>query len=433
MSGNNKYAIINGRVIDPANGIDKITDVYVLDKNIERIGGRKTYSDRVVIDASGMIVMPGLVDIHVHLREPGDEDAETVESGAKSAVRGGITTVCCMPNTNPTTDTMEGVRFIYDRARTAECWVYPIAAISKGLKGEELTEMHDLAKAGAIGFSDDGRPVSNARLLRNAMTYSKMVGLPLALHCEDENLMKNGHMHEGVVSGLLGMPGIPAISESVMVARDITLAEYTYSCVHFCHISTRSSVDCIRSAKKRGLAITAEATPHHLLLTDEAVANSGCNADFKMNPPLRSSEDMLALREALADGTIDAIASDHAPHPPQDKDRDFISAPFGVIGLETSASLIYSELVRKGIIDEVRMVELMSTRPARIFDLPGGTLTQGSFADIAILDPNRKWKVDPQSFASLSRNTPFAGWELTGKIVWTMVAGEVVHNELKRQ
>ncbi len=432
MPKEKKYVIKGGRVIDPANKLDEITEVYVTGNIIERIGGKKNFQNRTVVDATGMLVFPGLVDIHVHLREPGDEDAETVETGAYAATRGGITTICCMPNTNPPIDSAAGVRFIYDRAREAACWVYPIAAISKGLAGTELSEMGDLAYAGAVGFSDDGRPVMNSQLLRNALTYSKMLDIPCVLHCEDLQLSAGGYMHEGTASGLVGMRAIPGVSEVAMIARDIMIAEFTDAPMHICHVSAKESIEVIRNAKKKGVKVTAETTPHHLLLTDEAVIESQFDSNFKMNPPLRSKEDIEALRSALTDGTIDAIATDHAPHPAQEKDRDFASAPFGVIGLETSASLIYSELVRKKVISVVRMVELMGTNPAKILDLPAGTLSQGAFADITVFDPNKKWAVDPDKFASLSRNTPFAGWELTGKPILTMVAGEVVFDEMRR-
>ncbi|RKZ31318.1 dihydroorotase [bacterium] len=429
MPRETKYVVKGGRVIDPANGIDRITEVYIDGQIIERVGGKKNFQGRQIIDATGMLVFPGLVDIHTHLREPGNEDAETIDSGANAAIRGGVTTICCMPNTNPPVDSASDVRYIYDRAQEAPCWVYPIAAISKGLKGEELSEMGDLAYAGAVAFSDDGRPVSNSQLLRNALAYADMLGLKLTLHCEDLQLTNEGSMHEGTVSGLSGIPAIPGISEAVMITRDLLIAEFLGVPVHICHVSAKESVHSIRAAKARGVSVTAEATPHHLILDDEKILDSGFDTNFKVNPPIRSREDIEALREALADGTIDAIATDHAPHSPHTKDKDFINAPFGIIGLETSASLIYSELVRKKVIDEVRMVELMSANPAKIFDLPAGALTQGAFADITIFDPEKKWTVDANQFASLSRNTPFAGWELTGKPVLTMVAGEIVYNE----
>jgi len=426
-----KLVIKNGHLIDPVNRIDEVTDLYIDDGIIQRIGGRKNYQGREVIDASGKLVIPGLVDIHVHLREPGGEAAETIETGAEAAVRGGFTSICCMPNTSPPIDSASDVRFIYDCARFAPCRVYPIAAISKGLEGVELSEMGDLAYAGAVAFSDDGYPVENSQLLRNAMTYSNMLGMKLALHCEDINLANKGSMHEGEVSGRTGMPAIPGIAEAAMIARDIMIAEFLGTPAHFCHVSAKESVQIIREAKARGADITAEATPHHLLLSDAEIPRSGFDALYKMNPPLRSAGDIEILEEAVADGTIDAIATDHAPHPTHEKDRDFITAPFGVIGLETSAALIHTFLVLKGIIDINRMVELMSANPANILDLPAGTLSQGAFADITIFDPKLKWKVDKTKFASISKNTVFDGWELIGKSVMTIVAGEIVHNELE--
>lgn len=423
--------IKNGRVIDPVNGVDKVADVYIVDELIERIGGRKNYQGFEEIDAEGKYVFPGLVDLHVHLREPGGEDAETIETGSLAAVRGGFTSICCMPNTSPPVDTASDVRFIYDRASYAPCRVYPVAAISKGLKGVELSEMGDLTLAGAVAFSDDGKPVENPQLLRNALTYSSMLGVKLALHCEDLELANHGNMHEGEVSGRSGMPASPGIAETAMIARDIMIAEYLNSPVHFCHVSAKESVQVIREAKARGAKITAEATPHHLLLTDEEIPKSGFDALFKVNPPLRSAEDVAILREALIDGTIDAIATDHAPHPTHEKDRDFITAPFGIIGLETALGLIHTYFVKEGLMTIDKMVELMSTNPASIFDLPAGTLAQGSYADITIFDPNIEWTVDKSKFASISKNTVFDGWKLTGKAVMTIVDGEIVFSEME--
>jgi len=426
-----KFIIEGGRVVDPANGLDEVVDIYVEDGMISRIGGEKNRRGKTVIDATGKLVFPGLVDVHVHLREPGREDAETIETGSEAAVRGGITSVCCMANTNPPIDNAAGVRFIYDRAMDAACWVYPIAAISKGIEGKELSEMYDLAMSGAVGFSDDGRPVESSQLLRNALTYAKMIELPIVLHCEDLDLSRGKHMHEGYASSRAGMEAIPSISEAGPIARNVLLAEFLEAHVHICHVSAKESVSIIRAAKKRGAPVTAEVAVHHLLLTDEDVLKSGFDANFKMNPPLRGAEDIVALRDALTDGTINAIITDHAPHPPEDKDCDFASAPFGIIGLETSASLVYDKLVRNDVIDVPRMVELMSTNPARIFDLSAGTLSQGCNADITIFDPDRKWTVDARSFASKSRNTPFDGWELTGKPVWTMVGGSIAFDDLE--
>ncbi|MGC9314579.1 MAG: dihydroorotase, partial [bacterium] len=320
---------------------------------------------------------------------------------------------------------------IYDRASYAPCRVYPVAAISKGLKGVELSEMGDLTLAGAVAFSDDGKPVENPQLLRNALTYSSMLGVKLALHCEDLELANHGNMHEGEVSGRSGMPASPGIAETAMIARDIMIAEYLNSPVHFCHVSARESVQVIREAKARGAKITAEATPHHLLLTDEEIPKSGFDALFKVNPPLRSAEDVAILREALIDGTIDAIATDHAPHPTHEKDRDFITAPFGIIGLETALGLIHTHFVKEGLMSIHKMIELMSTNPASIFDLPAGTLAQGSYADITIFDPNIEWTVDKSKFASISKNNVFDGWKLTGKAVMTIVDGEIVFSEME--
>ena len=427
---NQGIVIKGGRVIDPASGLDEVTEVYIDGDQISRVGGRKNFKDRKVIDANGKLVLPGLIDIHVHLREPGREVAETIETGSLAALSGGFTSVCCMANTTPPVDSQEGIRFVYDRARDAACWVYPLAAVTKGMEGKELAEIFDLARAGAVAFSDDGRPVSDSRLLRNAMDYARMLEMVITCHSEDKDLFAGGHMHEGEVSGRLGIPGIPGIAESTAVARNIALSEFTGARLHICHVSTAESVELIRRAKTRGVPVTAEATPHHLVLTDESVADSLFDANFKMNPPLRSAEDVAALRKGIADGTIDAIASDHAPHTPEDKDRDFITAPFGIVGLETSVGLIYDQLVRGGVIDEVRFAELMTSGPAAVYDLPGGNLAVGGFADVTIIDPEHKWTVDPLDFESLSTNTPFANRELTGKAVLTMVAGEILHDEM---
>ncbi len=428
---NGKIVIKNGHVIDPMNGIDKIADVYIEGEMIKRIGGRKNYQGYEEIDADGKFVFPGLVDIHVHLREPGGEDAETIATGSEAAVRGGFSSICCMPNTNPPIDSASDVRFIYDKARNAPCRVYPVAAISKGLEGKELSEMGDLTLSGAVAFSDDGKPVENSQLLRNALTYSAMLGIKLTLHCEDLDLANKGSMHEGEVSGRTGMPASPGIAETAMIARDIMIAEYLDAPVHFCHVSARESVQIIREAKARGVKVSAETTPHHLLLTDEEIPKSGFDALFKVNPPLRSARDMTNLREALADGTIDAIASDHAPHPTHEKDRDFITAPFGIIGLETSLALIHTYFVKEGIIDISKMIELMSVNPAKIFDLPAGSLSLGAFADVVVFDPELEWTVDKSKFASISKNTVYNGWKLTGKTVMTIVDGKIVFDGME--
>jgi len=427
----NKIVIKNGRVIDPANGIDEITDIYIKDHTIERIGGRKNFQGYEVIDATDKIVIPGLVDMHVHLREPGNEESETIHSGARAAVEGGFTTICCMANTKPFIDNAEGVRFIYDTAADADCWVYPLAGVTKGLQGKELTEMTDIAYAGAIAFSDDGNPIEDGQLMRNALNYAKMLDMTITVHEEDKYLAQNGHMNEGEISGKLGMVGMPPIAESVMISRDLQIAEYIDAPLHICHVSTAKSVGLIREAKAKGIKVTAEVTPHHLILTDKSVADSEFDSNFKMNPPLRTDDDVKALREGIADGTIDAIATDHAPHALHYKDRDFNNAPFGIVGLETALGLILTELVHTKIIDIPQMIELMSLRPSQIYDLPSGTLSKGAFADITILDIDQEWTVDSSKFKSISRNTPFNEWKLKGRNVLTMVGGEVLVNRMK--
>ncbi len=416
--------IAGGTLVDPASGINSKLDILIEDGKIVRVG-RGLRSKGKKIDARGLVVAPGFIDMHVHLREPGREDAETIESGAAAAAAGGFTSIVCMPNTEPANDSAAVTRFIIDRAReSAPVNVYPCGAISRGAKGEALAEIGDMVRAGAVAISDDGSPVMSAQLMRRAMEYSKIFDIPVIDHCEDQGLSAGGSMHEGFYSTALGLRGIAAAAEELHVARDALLAAMTGARVHVAHISTALSVEIVRQAKKGGVKITAEATPHHFTLNDSAV--QGYNTNTKINPPLRPEPDRLAIIAGLADGTIDAVASDHAPHTVEDKMLEFDFAPFGIIGLETAVGLALDRLVRPGYIGIERLVELMSANPARILRLNKGRLSPGSDADVTILDLKREVTVDPSKFKSKSRNTPFGGWKLKGAPVMTIVGGRVV-------
>ena len=418
--------VTGGRVIDPSRGADGRADVLLVDGKVEAAGsGIGAPEGARVIDAAGKVVAPGLIDLHVHLREPGQEDLETVASGAMAAAAGGFTAVCAMPNTDPVTDNQAAVGFIIRQAmRAGKARVYPIGAISIGQKGEQLTEFGELVGAGAVAVSDDGRPVVSSHLMRTALEYAQVFGIPVADHCEDPTLSAGGAMHEGLVSTRLGLKGIPSAAEEIMVARDILLAEHTGGHVHLCHMSTRGSVELIRRAKDKGLRVTAEATPHHFTLTHERVEGYDTNA--KMNPPLREDADREAIRQGLRDGTIDVIATDHAPHHYDAKEREFDLAPNGILGLETAFGLAVRELVDSGLLTLSQLIDRMSTTPARIFRLPGGTLATGAPADLVVLDPGARWTADPARFHSKSRNTPFGGEALAGRADLTVVAGRVV-------
>ncbi len=415
-----------GRVIDPGTGHDGVADLVIVDGKIAGLGRGDGVPDGAeVVDAKGLVVAPGLVDLHVHFREPGQEHQETVATGARAAAAGGFTGVCAMPNTDPVTDNQAAVGFIVKQAAAARAArVYPYGAVSLGQRGEQLAEFGELVGAGAVAVSDDGHPVASGHLMRTALEYAQTFGIPVADHCEEPTLAKGGVMHEGVVSARLGLKGIPAAAEEIMVARDIILARLTGGHVHLCHMSTRGSVELIRRAKDEGLRVTAEACPHHFTLTHEACGQYDTNA--KMNPPLREPEDVETICAALADGTIDAIATDHAPHHYDAKEREFDDAPFGIIGLETALGLAVTELVERKLLALPQLIERMSTAPARIFGLPGGTLAKGAPADVVVFDPAARWVVDPAESFSKSRNTPFAGRRVVGRAVRTIVGGRTV-------
>jgi dihydroorotase len=385
----------------------------------------KTPAGTEVLDVSGKLVLPGFVDLHVHLREPGFEYKETIATGTAAAAAGGFTSICCMPNTNPVNDTRAVTELVLDRAkRAASVHVFPIGAITKGSEGKELAEYYDLREAGCVAVSDDGKPVMNAMVMRRALEYARAFDLPVVDHCECTHLSDNGVAHEGLVATELGLQGIPSAAEDVMVARNIELAELTGGRLHVAHVSTEGSVRMVRAAKARGVRVTAEACPHHFSLTHEAIRDFNTNA--KMNPPLRTSRDVQAIKAGLKDGTIDAIATDHAPHAAHEKQREFEYAPFGIVGLETALGLSLL-LVEEGALTLNQMVRALTSGPAEVFGLVKGTLLVGADADIAIVDPEARWVVEPERFRSKGRNTPFGGWKLKGRVVKTLVAGRAVY------
>jgi len=415
------WLLKNGRIIDPVNGVDRRGDLLIID-------GRIAAADTPVpenvhaVDVSGCWVVPGLIDLHVHLREPGEEYKEDIVSGTMAAAAGGFTGVACMPNTKPVNDSYAITAYILDRAREGFARVYPVGSISKAGTGESLAEFGDMKEAGIVAVSDDGRPVTNSQLMRRALEYASDYGLAVVSHSEELSLSKNGVMNEGVMSTSLGLKGIPAAAESVMVYRDIALAEYTGKPVHIAHVSTAMATELIRSAKSRGVRVTAETTPHYFTLTEEAVRGYDTNA--KMNPPLRSELDRQAILSGLADGTFDAVATDHAPHSPLEKEVEFDLAANGIIGLETAVPLTLS-LVREGVISEQRLVELLSVNPAGILKISGGTLSAGGPADVTVIHPDMEFTYTAESVVSKSRNSPFLGWQLKGRAVMTMVEGRV--------
>lgn len=416
--------ITGGRVIDPGRFVG-IGDVLLDGGKITALGPKLSVpAGSRIIHAEGKLVVPGFVDLHVHFREPGFEYKETIQSGSAAAVAGGFTTVCCMPNTSPVNDNQAVTEFILERSRLAGLAnVLPIGAITKGSEGKELAEIGDLRRSGCVAISDDGKPVMNSLVMRRAMEYASAFDLTVVDHCEDIHLAEGGCMNEGLISTELGLPGIPAAAEDVMVARNLSLSELTGARLHLAHISTAGSVRMVREAKARGIAVTAEACPHHFTLTEELVR--GYNTHAKMNPPLRTWTDVQAIKEGLRDGTIDVIATDHAPHATQEKQQDFTEAPFGIVGLETALSLTLG-LVEEGVLSIEQAVQKLTFSPAAAFGLKKGTLAVGADADVVILDQHEPWEVDPAKFRSKSRNTPFVGWKVKGRVLTTIVSGRVV-------
>ena len=424
MSDGKLTIISGGRVIDPANGVDAVGDVWLRGGRIVAAGTAEQEKAEV-IDARGLVVAPGLIDLHVHLREPGQSAKETIETGARAAAAGGFTSVVCMPNTSPAADNPATVGWIKERARKACVNVFPTGAITKGLAGEELAPIGSLAQAGVVAITDDGHCVQNHELMRRAVEYARMFELPVFDHCQDYSLVGDGVMHEGYWSTVLGLPGWPAAGEELIVMRNVLLSELCGSPIHCQHLSCAGSVRTLREARTRGVKISGEVCPHHLALTDEAV--SGFDTFYKMNPPLRTAADIDALVGGIADGTITILASDHAPHTTVEKEVEFDRAPFGILGLETEFGLFHHLLVeRQRAIGLPRLIELLTINPARLLKLDRGTLSVGAPADVTLIDPEREWTVRPEESASRSRNTPFGGWQLKGRAVRTIVAGETV-------
>ena len=422
-----RLLVCGGRVVDPASNRDGVFDLLLEDGVVARVGPDLPSAGAKVFDASGLLVFPGFIDLHAHLREPGREYAETVATGLKAAAAGGYTAICAMPNTDPVNDSRAISEYLVSKARGASGpRLYPIGAVTKGQRGEELAEFGEMRVAGAVAVSDDGRWLSDGALLRRAFEHARLFGMPVVQHCEDPSLSGGAPMHEGAVSTRLGLPGQPAIAEAAAVARDLLVAEVAGGRLHVAHLSTARSLELVCEARARGLPVTCEVTPHHLALTDEEVARSGFSTNSKMNPPLREPSDCDALAAGLENGTVDAVATDHAPHHEDEKALDFGTAPFGVVGLETAAAVVYDRLVATGKLSLTRFAEVFSAGPARAFGLPGGTLAPGSPANLTLFDPETRWRVDPSRFESLSRNTPFAGWELLGVVAATIVEGRIV-------
>jgi len=420
-----KILIKNGRLIDYLSDFDGITDIYIEDGTIKEIGNELEYIADEIIDCTGLCIIPGMVDMHCHLREPGFEYKESIETGINSAAAGGFTTIACMPNTNPVIDNQAIVTFIKEKAKSAgKVNVFPIGCITKGQNGQELAEIAEMKLAGVVAISDDGKPVSNPLVMKRALQYAKMFELPVISHCEDKELVDEGVMNEGYTSTILGLKGIPREAEEVMVARDVILAENNDCHVHIAHISTKGSVDIIRNAKKRNVKVTAETCPHYFSMTDEAVV--GYNTNAKVNPPLRTSEDVEAIKKGLADGTIDVIATDHAPHHIDDKNVEFNNASFGISGFETALSLCVTNLLQTKVLTYKQFVAKISYNPSKILGINSGSISIGRIADLTIFAPNDKIIVNAQTFKSKGKNTPFDGYELKGKVCYTIVNGKIL-------
>jgi dihydroorotase len=420
--------IQNGRVIDPVNNIDQVKNVLILDGKFVDESSTKIPSDIPRFDATGNVVCPGLIDIHVHLREPGGTAKETIESGSRAAARGGFTSVVCMPNTSPPVDNAGSVEYIKARAREkASINVFPTGALTLGLKGEQMAEIGSLKKAGVVALTDDGHCIQSNEIMRRVIEYAKMFELPIMDHCQDYALTADGVINEGYWSMALGLRGWPSIAEEIIVSRNCLLAGLCDWEVHMQHLSTAGSVRILREARSHGIRVSGEVCPHHIALTDEDVKTYDTN--FKMNPPLRTRKDIDALLQGIADGVIDILASDHAPHSSFEKEVEFDYAPFGILGLETELSLFLTELVHKKVISLSKMIAMLTINPARLLKLDRGTLSIGAAADVTILNPDKEWTVDSNQFASLSRNTPFHGWNLKGKAVATIVDGQIVWKE----
>jgi dihydroorotase len=423
----NQLLIKNGRVIDPANRLDKVCDVLIADEKVAEVGrinGAVEKSAERVIDATGKLVTPGLIDMHVHFREPGDEEEETIASGSAAAVAGGFTSVVCMPNTNPTIENETDVEYVHRKGRQArKTHVYVMGAVTKNREGVELAEMGLMAEAGALGFTDDGHGVQDVSVMLRALKYAKMFDRVVAQHCQDDKIAGGGVMNSGYYSTILGLPGMDGLAEEAMLWRDIQLIKKTEVRYHAQHVSTCGSVDLIRQAKKDSLPVTCEVTPHHLLLTDEMCSDYDTN--YKVNPPLRGEKDIEALKEAIADGLVDALATDHAPHLQSEKELEFLAAPFGIAGIECALGLYIKALIEPKILDWPGLIRLMTVKPAGIIGIDKGTLSKGKQGDVTIIDPEAAWSVDVHKFVSKSRNCPYHDWKIKGKVEATIVGGEV--------
>lgn len=428
------YLIRGALLADPRTGQTVLSDIVMDGTQFAQVApaGTLDRAQHEVIEAAGLVALPGLIDVHVHLREPGFSHKETIATGTKAAAAGGFTQVCCMPNTSPVTDTPDVVRWIKEQAERAMfATVHPIAAMTRGLAGEELTDFASLRAAGAVAFSDDGRGLQSAGMMKKALLEAKKLGVPIAVHAEDESLSADGHLHDGAVARTLGIPGIPTEAETAMIARDILLAEATGAHVHLCHVSPETAVAAIRTGKRRQIRVTAEVTPHHLLLTDQAALTLGAAA--KVNPPLRDEADRLACVQGLLDGTLDIIATDHAPHTEEEKARPIMEAPFGFTGIELSLPLMYTTFVQSGLLSIAALAARMAWLPARLFGLSGGWVASGAQADLTLIDPATVRTVDPAQFASLGKTTPFAGRALTGWPVATFHKGRLVYDRMHSQ